>query len=479
VKRLVLLVALALAGVLGLANPAGAQSCGLPDAQPLWLEFADGSVQFRDAVFGHAGVIAATRGTAVAQSLRKRGAATTYWEMNLERYVGTPQTPADPAAVGAAADRLFDQAAASSACSTPWIALNELREPTASVPWAAKTAQYRSAVLAFVQRLAARGARPFLLVPSNPRGQLDAPGWWRDVAEVADIVREVYFAAPQIVAQGPLLGSRALRTKMRTAVQVLLAMGIAPERIGIMLGFQSIGIYGRAGLQPLSSWLEFVKLNALAARQVAGETELGTVWSWGWGTFSPPSADPDKPTAACVYLWTRDRSLCDAPSVVPSDFDGSLTEGQIALAPAAQCSMGAASISRAALADFTTVAGSRATAYAALFTRLVQRTAVPAIPAAEVAAAERRVIDGRFRHSLRAYLARLESAQVSRARAREVLADELRRALLKEQLGGAPITPWTVDQQTNALTTATCLEDDLPPVKDVRLATYLPFLARP
>ena len=53
-----------------------------------------------------------------------------------------------------------------------------------------------------------------------------------------------------------------------------------------MLGFQSgIGYAGREGLQPTDSWLEIVKLEALAARQVAGELGVASVWSWGWGTF--------------------------------------------------------------------------------------------------------------------------------------------------------------------------------------------------
>ena len=476
-KKLVLFFAV-VAAALGVAHPARAQQCGLPDSQPLFAEFSDGSVQFRNTVFRHPGVIAATKGTAVAATLRAGGAKTLYWEMNLEKFVGRPAAPADPATVVGAADRLFDAAAASSACQTPWIALNELLGPTAPTPWNAPTAQYRTNVLGLLRELAARGARPFLLVPSNPKTPIDSPGWWRDVAQVADIVREVYFPAPQIVGLGPVLGSRALRVKMRTAVQVLLDIGIPAARVGIMLGFESNGIYGRAGLQPLSAWLEFVKLNALAARQVAAETQIATVWSWGWGTFGPSSVDPDKPTAACVYLWTRDPSLCDASAVVPADFDSSLTEGQLALGPRAQCSISGASISKAALDDYTAVTGSRGTAYTALFARLVQRLAVPPISTADVTAAERRVIAGRFRGSVKAYLARLQVGHVSRARAREVLADELRRARLKAQLG-APITPWTVDQETKALDSAVCLADELPAVRDIRFATYLPFLARP
>jgi hypothetical protein len=470
---------IALTAVLIGAQPARAQECGLPDSAPLWIEFSDGSVRFRDTIFGRAGVIAATRGTAVAASLRKRGAKTIYWEMNLERFVGLPKKPADPAGISAAADRLFDQAAASSTCSTPWIGLNELRAPTVPTPWDPLTAQYRTNVLEFVTRLHERGARPFLLVPSNPKTPIDSPGWWRAVAKVADIVREVYFAAPQIVAQGSLLGNRALRVKMRTAVDVLLAIGIPPERVGIMLGFQSIGIYGRVRLQPLSAWLEFVKWNALAARQVASETGIATIWSWGWGTFSAPSADPDKPTAACVYLWARDPVLCDAPALAGPTFNSSRTDGQLILAPGVQCSISGAALSSAALADYTVVTGSRPRAYTALFTRLVQRLAVAPIAASDVKAAEKRVIAGRFRGSVRAYLMRLAKARLSRARARELLADELRRARLKTQLNGGLITPWTVEQETKALDTAVCLRDELPAVGDVRLASYVPFLARP
>jgi hypothetical protein len=471
-------VLLVLAASLALARPAAAQQCGLPDAQPLWLEFSDGSVQFRNTVFGHPGVIAATKGAAVAASLRARGAKTTYWEMNLERFVGTATKPADPAAVPAAADRLFDAAVASSACATPWIALNELLDPTAPTPWNAVTAQYRSDVLALLTRLSARGARPFLLVPSNPKTPIDSPGWWRDVSQVADIVREVYFPAPAIVAQGPVLASRALRIKMRTAVQVLLNIGVPPGRIGIMQGFESNGIYGRAGLQPLSAWLEFVKLNALAARQVAQETGIATVWSWGWGTFGPSSADADKPTAACVYLWTRDRSLCDVSAVTPPDFDTSLTEGPIVLRPGIQCSFPGGAIAKGTLADYTAVTGSRASAFTALLARLVQRLAAPPVPAADVAAAERRIVAGRFRGSTAAYLAKLASVHLTRVRAREVIADELRRASLRATIG-SPLTPWTVDLETKALEGAVCAADDLPGVKDVRFASFAPFLARP
>src|SRR5712691_4378442 len=178
--------------------------------------------------------------------------------------------------------------------------------------------------------MAARGARPFLLLSTEPYTGGAAGDWWRAAAQVADLVPEVYFSDPVIYRQGPILGSRTLRVALRRAAADLLAANVPASRIGLMLGFQvSPGNGGREGLRPASAWFEVVKLQALAARDVASELGLASVWSWGWGFLSEREADPDKPTAACVWLWTRDHSLCDAPGMAGADFDSSLTEGQI------------------------------------------------------------------------------------------------------------------------------------------------------
>ena len=310
-----LLVVAAAAGASALFADAGrAAPCGLPDAQPLHVEFSDGSVRFRNEVFRRPGLVLATNGNVGAEYLRQGGAQTVYWWMKLESLVGTPELAADPATVPAAADRLFAFAVASSACQTPLIALNELHKPTFPIGWTPIHAQYRANVLVLLQRLAERGARPFLLLPSNPYVDREEAVWWQQAAQVADLVREVYFSARTITGHGVLVGSRTLRVRMRDAVDHLTDVGVPPARIGLMLGFQSGGIYGRHGLQPREAWLRFVKLNALAARHVARERGVGTVWSWGWGTFNTWGADADKPLAACVYLLTRDSSLCDAPS---------------------------------------------------------------------------------------------------------------------------------------------------------------------
>ena len=105
--------------------------------------------------------------------------------------------------VEARADKLFDTAAASSGCATPLIALNELAGANLPTPWTPTTAQYRANVLALVQRLAERGARPFLLLPKRPYTHDEAADdWWRQAAQVADLVPEVYFSGPSVSKQG-------------------------------------------------------------------------------------------------------------------------------------------------------------------------------------------------------------------------------------------------------------------------------------
>ena len=98
----------------------------LASTGPLPVEFSDGSVAFRQAVFGRPGVTVASTGVPVAKALRDAGAATGYWEMNLQNLVGTPGAPADPANMDAVAAAEVQKAQASTACPNPLIALNEL-----------------------------------------------------------------------------------------------------------------------------------------------------------------------------------------------------------------------------------------------------------------------------------------------------------------------------------------------------------------
>jgi hypothetical protein len=450
------------AATLVFAPNALAGPCGLPDTKPLWVDYAESSVDFRDELFRHPGLVLASSGTTTPQSLRDGGAHTVYWQMKLMRFVGTPSEPAEAGTVAAEAADLLDRAAASSGCATPLIALNEMQGVTATSPLSASATQYRINLLTFVQHLAERGATPFVLLPSNPNTiELD---WWQQLAESAYLVREVYQAAPKVVAQGAGGGSRAIRVALRTAVTKLTDAGISSSRVGLMLGFHSGGNVGRAGLQPQASWLQYVKLSTLAAKQVASELSIGNVWVWGWGVLSAAGADADKPFAACVSLWARDPALCDAPAL--GQFDTSVTDGQLStLPPNAQCVIDGRILFTSQLEQAQELLGDRNAALTALLDRLAASALVPVTKADELAA-ERRLFPklGRF-------LAATKISGVTAGFARGVIVDELRYARLTSMA--------LVAEQQRELAGAVCRNDEAPAVGHVRLATKLPFLRSP
>jgi hypothetical protein len=428
------IVVLALVGALVSAHRAAAAQCGLPDAKPLWIDYAEGSVGFRDAVFARPGIVAATSGSAVPLALRNGGAQTVYWHMKLGALVGTTTAPADPATVGAAAQKLFDAAAASSGCSTPLIALNELNGASTTTPWTTTNARYRQNVLDLLRALQGLGARPFLLVNSFPYTGGDAVDWWRQAAQVADIVPEVYFNAPAVMRQGVILGSRRMRTALRGAIAAYTAIGIPVSKLGFVLGFQSgPGAGGREGLQPSSMWFRYVKLYTLAAKRVAAEFGVATIWTWGWGTFSTAGVDPDKQTAACVYLWTRDQALCDGPGVGGRDFDVSRTEGQIALPQGVQCSLGGRLLRQTDLSRMTAVTHDRDVAFTILYDRLVE-SELARIPGERVTQAIQAIVTGVFGGNRPTYNAALARAGANTYVARSAVADELLRAQIEASL---------------------------------------------
>ena len=408
---------------------AGPAACGLPGTAPLWIDYAEGSVDFRQEVFGRPGIIAATSGAAVPLALRNAGAQTVYWHMKLGASVGTTTAPADPATIPAAAQKLFDQAAASSGCATPLIALNELNGASTTTPWTATNTQYRANVLDLLRQLSSRGARPFLLVNSTPYTAGEAADWWRQAAQAGDLVPEVYLNAPAVAKQGVILGSRRIRTVMRSALAAYTAIGIPVAKLGVVLGFQSgPGAGGREGLQPSSAWFEFVKLYTLATKRVAAEFHIASVWTWGWGTFNVAGADPDKEAAACVYLWARDQSLCDAAAAAGDGFDASLTEGQLdALPQGAQCSLDGRLMLQTDLSRLTAVTRDREVAFTILLGRLAAG-GLGAVPAERVRQAEQAIIDGIFGGSRVEFNTALARAGANIFVARAAIADELQRA---------------------------------------------------
>ena len=321
-------------------------------------------------------------------------------------------------------------------CSTPLIVENELFGATAPSPWSDATVQYRADVLAFLTGLAAQGAHPVLLVNTSPfTGSSQAVAWWQQVAKVASVVREVYVPATSIWPLGPVLGNRLLRERYRTAIATFTAMGIPASRLGVMLSFLSQkGVGGRNGLEPSSAWFQVVKWEALSAKEVAAELHLGSVFSWGWQEWNTAEQDPDKPQAACVWLWARNKNLCNAPRTLGPDFDRSLTEGQILLPRGIVCQVpGMGSIGGRQVGSVAAITGDADAALSIQFERLVESSEVD-VSQKEVLAAERQVIATSFHGDRSAYRAALADAHASVPAARAILADELRRAQLEQTL---------------------------------------------
>jgi hypothetical protein len=448
-KRLAVVMLCALSAVAAFASGSSravSRSCGLPAASPLWVDYTDATVPFWKQVFARPGLVMATPpGTgSLPTQLRAGGASTILFDLKLASRVGTPDAPADPATIVDVANREFDAAVKQTGCQTPLIAENELFGSSTQTPWSPGNAQYRANVLALLTQLTARGAHTYLLISSPPFGGDTAGDWWRAVAKVSDIVREFFPSAPEVTTAGPIAGSRTLRNQMRQAMGAFTSIGVPASRLGLMLEFES-GTYGRNGIKESSAWFDFVKLDALAARQIAGELGLPTIWSWGWATYTEKSAfDADKQAAACVYLWTRNQSLCNGPAAAGANFDPSLTLGQLSMPARVFCTLGAsgviASVTRAQL---TAVTGDADAAASIALGWGATRPVAP-VTGAQTDAAEKAVIDGSFGGSRSAYLAALARKHASRGLARAALADELRQAAVESGLAVPPVSTASV-----------------------------------
>jgi len=426
-------VALALVGGKGAPAQGLQANCILPSQTPAWLDFADGSVPFWQ-VFAKPGVIALASNLLYPPKLRAAGAQTTYFDLYLNRRVGTPSVPADPSTIVAKANKFYDYAAQAMDCSNPVIAENELFGSWLAVPWSPTNAQYRANVLLFLQTLRARGAQPWLLVNAKPYTDGVAGDWWRQVADVAGIVREVYFPAPLIYRRGPIYGNRTLRQSFRNGILDFTKIGIPVSKLGLFLGFQTTkGTGGREGLAA-KAWFETVKWQALAARFVAREMKVSSIWSWGWAewTTTPGEHDPAKPKAACVYLWTRNPKLCNGPAAAGKGFNKSRTEGQLILTPGLRCRLGTAAVRWSAINPILKLTGDSELAFSNAFARAVEQKAAH-VSYTDILAAERSIVAARFGGSRGAYKAAIAEARTSLSVARSIIGDELRRARIQSK----------------------------------------------
>jgi hypothetical protein len=437
VKRLGVLVvavaALALAGGKGAPATQLQANCVLSSKTPVWLDFADGSVPFWS-LFAKPGIVAMASNYVYPPRLRAGGAQTVYFDLYLNRRVGTPSAPADPATIVAKANKFYEYAAGAMDCSNPVIAENELFGAWLATPWSPTNAQYRANVLLFLQTLRARGAQPWLLVNSKPyTGEGPALDWWRQVADVAGIVREVYFPAPLISRMGPIVGNRSMRTAFRNGILDFTKIGIPVSKLGLFLGFQSgKGAGGREGLAA-KPWYRTVKWQALAARYVAREMNVHSIWSWGWADWRKSGPiDVEKQRAACVYLWTRNRKLCNGPAAAGRGFNASRSDGQLILSAGLRCRLGHAAVRWSAINPILRLTGDAELAFSNAFSRAVQQR-ISRVTSGEILAAERSIIAARFGGSRGAYLAAIAEARTSLSVARSVIGDELRRARIESR----------------------------------------------
>jgi hypothetical protein len=426
-------VALALVGGKGAPAQELQADCNLFTSTPTWLDFADGSVPFWN-LFARPGVTALASNLIYPPKLRAGGARTAYFDLYLNRRVGTPTAPADPATVVERANKFYEYAAQGMDCSNPVIAENELFGSWLAVPWSPTNAQYRANVLLFLQTLRSRGAQPWLLVNAKPYTAGAAGDWWHAVADVAGIVREVYFPAPLIYRQGPILGSRTLRTAFRNGILDFTKIGIPTSKLGLFLGFQTTkGTGGREGLDA-KAWFRTVKWQALAARYVARDMKVSSIWSWGWAEWKtmPGEHDPAKPKAACVYLWTRDSRLCNGPAAAGKGFNKSRTEGQLILPHGLRCRLGKTAVTWSAINPILKLTGDPEVAFSNAFARAVEQQAAH-VTYGDILAAERSIVAARFSGSSSAYRSEIADARTSLSVARSVIGDELRRARIESR----------------------------------------------
>jgi hypothetical protein len=473
VKRISLLLLVAVAGLTASARPTAPEAatvdpCSLPATKPVWIDFADGSVPFWE-LFAKPGAVDAASNFIFPPQIRAHGAKNVYFDLNFVRRTGSPAEPADPALVAARANRFYTYASNAMACSRPVIAENELQGASTLTPWSVTNAQYRANVLIFLRTLAARGAKPVLLVSSTPYTGGEAGDWWRQVAQVASIVREIYFSAPRMYKLGVIQGSRTIRQLFRSQTQDFISIGIPPSKLGIMLGFQTTpGSGGRDHLEPASKWYELTKLQALAAHTVARELGLGTVWSWGWATWTAAESDPDKPTNACVYLWTRNPKLCNAPRKAGPALNTDLTAGQLIFPHGSRCTVYGHAVRWDVASSISRVTQDPQPAFTAAYARTVA-SSYAHVTAKAVLNAEKAAIGLHFHGSRAAYVAALRRDHASVAVGRGVIADELRRARIQARLHVAGPSASEIQSYYDTYAAA--------PVRLVRVKPSAPWLA--
>ena len=208
-----------------------------------------------------------------------------------------------------------------------------------ATPWSPTNSQYRQNVIIFVEATAGarRASVPAPLDAAFTDGE--AGDWWREVALYTDFVREVYFNSPPAPRTGA--GSRLADSAQRVPPgrdRPDRDRDPALEDRDLPRLPHEPGPGRPRGTEAGERLVQHDQARRCSRRsRCSREIPFATIWSWGWGEWAASDRDPDKPAAACVYLWTRDHRLCDGPPVAGPGFDRRLTVGQLNLPPGAQC----------------------------------------------------------------------------------------------------------------------------------------------
>ena len=233
--------------------------------------------------------------------------------------------------------------------------------------------------------------------------------------------------------------SRAMRSGMRGLVRRFTEIGIPASRVALELQFHSApGQGGREGLQPRSKWLEIVKLEALAARQVTKELGTHSIWSWGWATFSTAGIDRDKGEAVCVYLWVRDPKPLQRPGSgearrsTPRSRPASSRFPPARSARCRRASSGRRRSLRSCARSATATSPGASSSSGSCSQSKVE------LEPGDVLAAEARLVEERYGGSLVGYRTALARARLGRTAARALLADEIRREAIRSRFRPSP-----------------------------------------
>ena len=287
VKR-ILVAAVVLIAVGAGAPSALADACGIPDTTPVWVDFGghDAPIPAKPGL-----VLAVASGTDVPTQMREQGAATVLYDLNFNKRVGTTAKPADPSADrGAREDALRLRRQRHRLPDADHRRERARRRADADAVVATQRAvpRERARVPDRARRTSARGRCSRSRTRRSPAATPPTGGGrsrrWRSSSGRSTSPRRTPSAS---TALGPVAASRTMRQSLRGLVNKLTQIGIPSGRVALQMQFNSSpGLGARAGLQPASAWFEIVKLEALAAKQVAKEFKIAGVWSWGWATFN-------------------------------------------------------------------------------------------------------------------------------------------------------------------------------------------------